>query len=272
MGNSWLSIAHIEKQEQEAKVQAEQFFGKGKSGFCDFALSGIELMLQATSYLRNNDALDESGNFKGFNEALRFLAHLHYYTTAYTFKACYNLALAGYLTEAAVLLRQILETFVRLRYIEKKREIKLVMAAFAGHHGWEGKKRASYRTQFDEVSPGLYRTYQILCDIAHGASAAHVLKEDWSRMERKELVLDTGIAFKPLETSFILNQFSVYLLAHLKYMFAIFPEINAQMPEEYASEYNKTVETLSTLVEQMAANEKNKQWIERVKGLLQVSE
>lgn len=37
--------------------------------------------------------------------------------------------------------------------------------------------------------------------------------------------LDTGVEFKPYYSTFISNQYSAYILAHLEFIFLPFPEI-----------------------------------------------
>ena len=143
--------------------------------------------------------------YNDFKHALRLFSYYHFYRVIYTFKAAYNLILQGYYTESAFLMRNIVETFVRLRYIAKENKIDLIDLAFAGHRRFEGEKKITYRRQFDDIAPGLYTHYQLLCDMAHGAMASHVLKSDLSEGTIK---LDTGIVFKPVKATFVINQYS----------------------------------------------------------------
>ena len=55
MENKWLKIDHIEEQELAIQKGTEDFFGKGRNGFCDYALSSIELMIHGALYLRDNE-------------------------------------------------------------------------------------------------------------------------------------------------------------------------------------------------------------------------
>ena len=57
MEDNWLSIDYIEYQETLIKEETEKLFGKGRKGFCDYALDGINLIIQGVLYLRNIDKL-----------------------------------------------------------------------------------------------------------------------------------------------------------------------------------------------------------------------
>ena len=50
-----MSVKYIEQQEQAIKLKTEDFFGKGRTGFCDYALDGIDLMIHGALYLMDND-------------------------------------------------------------------------------------------------------------------------------------------------------------------------------------------------------------------------
>ena len=178
MKDKWLSVNHIEQQEVATRIETESLFGKGRSGFCDYALDSIDLIIHGL-YLRDKDEFidKDKENYNDFKHALRTFSYYHYHRVIYTFKAAFNLLLQGYYTESAYLMRHIVETFVRLRYIAKKENIDLINLAFAGHRGTKGKKfRITHEKQFDDIAPGLYKYYRILCDIAHGSMTSHILR------------------------------------------------------------------------------------------------
>lgn len=272
MEDNWLSINHIEEQEIDIQSKTEEFFGKGRNGFCDYALNSIELMIHGVLYLRDNDKfIDENKNqYNDFKHALRIFSYLHYQRIIYTFKASYNLLLQGYYTESANLMRHVVETFVRLRYIAKEESIDLVNKALFGHRGNKGKKfNVTHKEQFDDIAPGLYRYYRILCDIAHGSMASHILKLNISK---EKLNFDTGIVFRPEESTFVINQCSVYLLAHIEFMTWIFPEIKKKMSEGYAIKYHETLSILWSLMKDISGCEQDKKWYEAVQHLVKIQE
>lgn len=268
MEDKWLSIKQIEDQELITQRDTEEFFGKGRKGFCDYALNSIDLMVHGTLYLRDNDKFFEKDKWNDFKHALRTFSYFHYYRIIFTFKASYNLLLQGYLTESAILMRHIVETFVKLRYLAKKENIELIDLASAGYRGINGKKyNISYETQFSDIAPGLYPFYRILCDIAHGATTSHILKADISE---GKLHLDTGIVFRPEDSTFVINQLSVYLLAHLEFMMWIFPEIKKNMSERYAEKYHENLSILWKLMKEISERDRSKEWYEAVKHLVRI--
>lgn len=261
-----LNINHILDQESLCLRQTEEFWGKNRNGFCDNALIGIEVLMQGVGYYRNVDYFnnDESGN--DFNHAIRTLSIFHYYRIGYTFRATYNLLLKGYYTEASILLRSVVETFVRLKFINKEQNIELVYLALAGHKGYMGKKfSVKYETQFDKVAPGLYKFYRLLCDISHGAIASHIMK---SNLTEKELVFDTGLVFKAHKSSFVINQFGAYILSHIEFMIYLFPEIKFNMPDEYAEKMHKVLSHLWGFLKEMSQKEKNQDYYNAIKKLV----
>ena len=269
MNRIWITTELIEKQERSIRSKFEQFFGRGRGGFCDWAFAGIELMLQGTGYLTDVDELDENGNFENFDQEIRFFSRLHYQRMSNVFKAAYNLVVSGYLAESATLVRNIIETFVRLKYLQKSKVENLTILALAGHYGFQGKKwNIEIKTMFDEIAPGLYRIYRSLCDIAHGAITSHMLKSE-IYSELGKIKYDAELEFKPEECTFITNQYSVYLLAHLVFMMTIFPEIEKKMPESYAIKYDETLSFLWKYMDEFSKKEGKKDWYNSMKNLVE---
>lgn len=271
MENNWLSIEHVERQEIDTKKRMESKFGKGRNGFCDYALDGIDLIIKGL-YMTDHDIFIDKNKIKynDFKHAIRTFSYYHYYRIIYTFKAAYNLVLQGYDTESAFLMRHIVETFVLLKFIAKKKDDDLVNLALAGHIGINGEKfytKYKYKEQFDEIAPGLYEHYQIMCDMSHGALAAQLLKSD---LFDNTFKLDVGIQFDPEKSTFIINQFSVYLLAHLVYMKWLFPEIDKKRSKSYEAKKNKTLVILWQLMKEMSEDDKRKKWYDAVKQLVDI--
>lgn len=270
MENNWLSIEYIEQQEIATKKTMEDFFGKDREGFCDYALNGIDLMIKGVLYLRNSE-IDKFVDadvvkYNDFRHALRIFSYHHYHRIIFCFKAAYNLLLQGYYTESALLMRHVVETFVRLKYIAKMQNEDFVNLAFSGHRGLNGKRfNVTYEKQFNEIAPGLYKYYRTLCDISHGAIASSILRSD---IVEGKIQYDMGIVFRPKESTYVINQFSVYLLAHIEFMRWVFPEIDKNRSESYATKEHKTLAILWQLMEQISKDDKSKRWYDSVKQLV----
>ena len=187
----------LEKQEQRVILQTQEYFGRGRDGFCDFSLDGIDLLLQGIHFFRDvDDTLDKTGEFKNHEAAIRTTFYYNLYHISLTYKAVYNLIHQGYYTESAILLRSVVESLVKMKYLHKQNDIDLVDTASAGHYGYKGKRfKVKFKTMFDIVAPGLYEYYRLLCDMAHGSFAAHALKIAERDYERKKIILDDGLVF-----------------------------------------------------------------------------
>jgi hypothetical protein len=144
------------------------------------------------------------------------------------------------------------------------------MQAFAGRHKYKEKRfGVTYKQQFDTISPGYYMFYGLLCDMAHGAMASHILKITADN-ESKRIIPDDGIVFKPQQASFIINQYTIYLLGHLNFLVYIFPEIKDKMPEFYKVKLDRTLSWLNNTIEEFSKNEKNRIWLESAKGIINI--
>lgn len=261
----WLTIEYISEQERFVKKVTEEKWGKDKNGFCDIALDGIELLIQGVGYLADIKEQSQREKWGDFNQALRAYTFYHYYRINYTFKAAYNLIHEGYYTEAAILMRNIVETFVKIKFLALKSDVKFINSAFAGHYDKNNKNKVDYKTQFDLVSPGLYEYYRHLCDIAHGALASFYLK---TTLKDYKFELDHGVIFKTKASSFIINQFLVYLLAHLEYMLVIYPEIKQNMPKNFAEKYNSVKKNLWIHMKELSEQTKTKRWYLAIEKLV----
>jgi len=200
MKNKDFTIISLEEQELIVKVKTESFYGKNRKGFCDFSLKAIELFIIGLSNIEKIDIFEDS-NLK---QAHKYLSLLHYERVCFSFKSTYNIFLNGFYFDSAIILRSIIETFVRLKYIENNGTTKNVFQILSGHYGFKGEKyRISQEKHFDTVSKGLYEYYRLLCDMTHGSLGPHLLISD-----RKPNFL--GLDFQELNSTFISNQYAVY--------------------------------------------------------------
>ena len=81
MSNQYFNTDLLDKQEPQVVLQTQEVFGKGRYGFCDFALDGIDLLLHGIHHLRNVDkvTLDETGEFKNHKLAMRTMVYFNLY-------------------------------------------------------------------------------------------------------------------------------------------------------------------------------------------------
>lgn len=255
----------LRKQENDVKCKTCNKYGK----FCDFTIDGIELMIQGILYLINKEEPDEKNEFEDFDSYFRFFAFTHYNTVCYTLMAAYNLLLTGYYSQSAILLRNIIETFVRLRYIKLKREKEYIRNAWSGDNFTkinENKKKhiIKYKEIFDSISPEMYEPYIGLSKHSHGNINAISFK---TVDNGEKLYPDPGLIFKKELAEYIMYQYSVFLLAHLKFMMEIFPEVNKKMQKEYKKKYNKTIKRIWRVLD--FPDKENNDWYIASKKLLE---
>jgi hypothetical protein len=265
MDENWLTINRILSQEKEVELKTQQRFGKNRDGFCDYALTGIELLIQGVMYLRNVDELNENGSYKNFNYAIRSLAYLQIQRVSYSFKSTYNLLLQGYYTESAIILRSIIETLVRMRYIYQTGKIENVKKVFSWGKPRKEGFNVQYKEMFETISNELNKMYQLLCDISHGGIGSHVFRID---PKPEAFQLDTGIVYREMPAAAILNQYMAYLLAHIEMMGKIFPEMFDKMPASYSAKYHKTLQILWTYMEQVSNDKSSEFWYKAIKDLI----
>ena len=66
MSADWMTTEYLLNQEKIVREETETFYSKNRGGFCDYALDGVDLMIQGIGYLRNinKDSLDEKDKNK----------------------------------------------------------------------------------------------------------------------------------------------------------------------------------------------------------------
>ena len=101
--------------------------------------------------------------------------------------------------------------------------------------------------------------------MAHGSIGSLLLKTDW---KATGLILDEGLVFKDLVSSFNVNQYEAYLLAHIEFMSVVYPEIKDNQPDQYGIKFDKTLSILWSNIKEMSTKEKNKPWYAAVKNLV----
>lgn len=256
MTNKDFNIKFLEEQELNVKNQTESFYGKNRKGFCDFTLQAIELFIIGLSNSEKVDIVEDSD----LRQSHKFLALLHYKRVCYSFKSTYNIFLNGYYSDAAIILRSIIETFVRLKFIEKKGNTKSIFQILSGHYGYKGEKnRISHETHFNTVSKGLYEYYRLLCDMTHGSLGPHLLMPNSF----------SGLDFQELNSTFISNQYAVYLLAHIEYFHKIFPECYNKYSDENRQSFNEVKAILWNVMSEISKKEKNQDWYNVSKKLIE---
>ena len=260
----YFSSGFFKDQEKVVQAQTEDFWGMGRNGFCDIASDGIEVMQKGLELYRSPPK--PNPDFEKFADSILSYSYYHFYRVIYSFKAIYNLTITGYYTEAAILLRSVIESYIKLRYLNFRKDAELVGQALAGNAKYKGKKYpVNNKVMFDKIAPGLYSDYRHLSDMTHGSIASVFMKIKKTGISPD---LDYGLEFKPKESSIIINQYSIYLLAHLELLMDTFPAIEINMSTVMKKKYKNIHDVVWRLIDDFSTREKNRDWIKVVIQIL----
>ncbi len=96
--------------------------------------------------------------------------YIHYLQAPSTTRVVFQCFETGHYLEALILMRHLLEAFIQMRYFRRHPQ-GLVQHVIS-------KKRVSFRTMFDEFSPGYYQKYygQQFSEAAHGMGMKFALR------------------------------------------------------------------------------------------------
>lgn len=196
-------------------------------GWCDFASSAMDVLLKLLHFTDEFDVNTQEGEYKSY-------CWFHFERIAYTFKAAYNLCLTGYYPEASILLRTIMETFVKTKYLQNHKDL------LQGAWGLD-RFPVRYKDMFDEVAPGCYEDYSLLCEFAHGYGIGILSRFRGMRPP----ILRHGVEYSEDDASFVMNRFGPYLLAYLHFIVQVFPEIRQNLDPQLLLAYQTSIQQLT---------------------------
>jgi len=247
------SIENIEQQEQHVQEKYEETLGKNRSGFYDISRNAIELIGSSLFFWEKHD-LDENGQFKNINYCLKSILYYNVFNNTTLFKAVCDLTVRGYYTESLILLRSILESIIKFKYIEKEQNMELALLSFAGRRGIKGKKfSVTIKDQSEKISPEIYKTYQFLCDITHPTVITGFTKYDFGNHKIKHVII--GQEFSEKHTGLVINQCTYYLLCYLNLIKKYQNNFNKFFPVVYRNLYSYTVEKLNLFISEHTIKE-----------------
>jgi hypothetical protein len=111
----------------------------------------------------------------------------------HTAGATYYLWSQAFYLEAALMVRNMLEVLVQLRYFGKHRDEYMPhVLPVRDHTGrpikddWRPKKQVKFKRMFDDVAPGFYQEHygEVLSNIAHGGLVASFLRLDLNKLAK----------------------------------------------------------------------------------------
>jgi hypothetical protein len=223
-----------------------------------------------TNYPKFIDALFEVSYFIG-NAKETESAEGHFYAFGhnillrlpYTIRAICILIERGFYYEAMSLVRNLLESFVQLRYFHKhKDKINLHIL----------KQRIKLKTMFEEIVPGYYNNIYgtVFSEFAHGGFASSIFRVKYESAAVGEITM--GSKYNEMGCSFILNQVILILFGILNYIPIMFPQYSSLVPTETET---KRIESIAWLDEQIlkqrSVKQGTKEYYDLVDPLVRIS-
>lgn len=187
-----------------------------------------------------------------------------YYHLPYTARACFLLWTRGYYLEASQLLRNILETLVKMKYL--KNHTDQIEAIWLNKKF--GKNRITIKTMFEEVIPGYYDIEygQLLSGFAHGSSASLLFKLELIAPSNARV--DQGVVYKENYSTYVLNQLIVYILGCLNFFPVAFPDGFSTLTEPVKKEWQSSVDwCLECVDNHKKEHPKSTNWYRKLESL-----
>lgn len=159
-----------------------------------------------------------------------------YYHLPYTLRACFLLWTRGYYLEASQLLRSILETLVKMKYL--KNHTDQTEAVWLDKKS--GKSKIAIMSMFDEVIPGYYEIDYgaLLSGFVHGSEASLLFK--LQMVAAGTATVDQGVVYKENYSTYVLNQLVVFVLGYLIFFPTVFPDGFAAFTETVRKEWESS--------------------------------
>jgi hypothetical protein len=184
-------------------------------------------------------------------------AHNQLLKLPYTVRSVSILLERGYYLEAALLVRNILEVFVQLRFFNKYRNRlnKYVLK----------KDKITLKTMFSEFNPELYsQMYSALSEAAHGGFGSIVYRTAYKSATNGETIM--GSVFNEIFSNYLLNQLIPLIYGVLNFIPVFFRHYKNLVPTDI--ELNRT-SALNVLKEMMDSPPKSEEFLKDIQPLIE---
>ena len=174
-------------------------------------------------------------------------AHNQLLKLPYTIRAGSILIERGFYLESAVIVRNILEVFVQLRYFNKYRG-KLNEYVLK-------KKKIPLKTMFDEFNTELYsKMYFLLCEAAHGNFGSSIFRTNYKSANEGTTIM--GSIYNEVFSNYILNQLIPLTYGILNFIPVFFKQYKGLVPSNIESNRELCTSKLKKLMNSDPKSEK----------------
>jgi hypothetical protein len=186
-------------------------------------------------------------------------AHTHYLKIPYSLRAIMILLTKGYYAESALLVRNLFEALVQLRYFCQNKD-KL-------NNHVVGVNRVRIRQMLDEYSDNLYSTvYKALSTIAHAEFGSSVFRTNYTSPEDGETIM--GSVYNKQFYYFITNQLTAITYGLLNYIHIFFNHYDSLVPADVENFRHTTLNNLEKII---FANPKSEKFLKEISKLIGLS-
>jgi len=238
-----MSVGYLLKTEDSVVKQTLSEYGELQ----DDLVKTIDLLFKLSHFL-NEDVEVES-----VDNNFQILANSSYLQFPYTLKSIHDLWIKGSYLESLILLRHIIEGFVKLRYFTNHRDEIL--------NHINGKNRVRFKKMFDEIALGYYDFHygKMLSDFAHGGFKAYMLRvEYYSQTEGR---VKAGCEFDFKISGILIFQVLTFCFGYLNYVDEFFPTINSRLNKNISDNKNSILQNLKVKMSVKKDTEKQqKEW------------
>ena len=183
-------------------------------------------------------------------------AHNHYLKIPYSLRAIMILLNKGYYAESALLVRNLFETLVQLRYFHKHKD-KL------NNHVLKTKK-VSIRQMVCEFNENLYTTvYAALSTVAHAEFGSLVFRANYSSAQGGKTIM--GSIYNKQFYYFILNQLSAITYGLLNFINIFFDHYGGLVPSKVEDIRCKTLNSVKDVI---YSEPKSKDFLKDISSLI----
>jgi hypothetical protein len=194
------TLAQLEEGIRLTKIATE----RAVAGAALHIPAAVDVLIQLPRFARAERSVQGEQPF-------RFWAVSAYVNAAHTSWALYDLWRSGLYYESTILLRNLTESLVQLRYFETH------MADVLQLLDEKTVRKFKFKTMFEAVAPGYYdKWYGLMSSVAHGRMGATVFRIDDTRIAM-------GAGYNESLASFVMNQFDPILLGLLRHFPRHFP-------------------------------------------------